>query len=183
MRAFRTAVVTAVVPVVLVLGGCTSEGSDTPPSGDGGVTVSAQPTPSGSGSQSPPPSRSGTPGASPTPRAPDPDETLVRVTRSGGFAGTTHSLEIKGDGSFLRLDGKARQTGTGKLSAAELEKLRTALREADFAHLPRVSMGETVYDGYTYAVVHGGYEVAAAEGSVPPGLSKVIAALPAFEAR
>ncbi|MFD9356821.1 hypothetical protein [Streptomyces sp. NPDC060031] len=184
MRAFRAAAVTAVLPVVLALGGCSSQGADKTAPGE--VTAHLTPgrspgenqgrSPSGS------PGRTPAPGASPAPRAPDADETLVRVTRSGGFAGRSLSLVVKGDGSFLRLDAQAKQTGTGTLSAAALEQLRGALREADFAHLPRVvSTGGTVFDGYAYAIAHDGREVAADQGSLPPGLEKVITALPPFE--
>ncbi|MCJ1680742.1 hypothetical protein MTF65_26025 [Streptomyces sp. APSN-46.1] len=108
-------------------------------------------------------------------------ERLVTVTRSGGFAGKTNSLLIKGDGSWTRLDAKAKPVGSGKLSPDELGRLRDALRAADFAHLPRVSMSGTVYDGFTYAFVHGGFEVVTADGSIPPGLQDVLAALPSFD--
>ncbi|MBT2403823.1 MULTISPECIES: hypothetical protein [unclassified Streptomyces] len=190
MRAIRAAVVTVALPVALVLGGCTSQGSDDAPATPGASgtvpTVSAEPSPG----ETPSPGQTRSPSPSPTPttptptgsQAPAPGETLLRVTRSGGFAGRTSSLIIKGDGSFTRFDAKAKQTGTGRLSAAELTALRTALREADFAHLPRVATsGGTVFDGFTYAFVHGGYEVTTADGSIPPGLTAVLGALPPFE--
>ncbi len=61
--------------------------------------------------------------------------------------------------------------------------MRTALREADFARLPRISTGgPTIYDGFFYAFVHGGYEVAADQGSLPAALQKVLDALPSFAA-
>ncbi|MFC9823018.1 hypothetical protein ACFWG6_19145 [Streptomyces erythrochromogenes] len=112
---------------------------------------------------------------------PAPGETLVRVTRSGGFAGETHTVIVKGDGSWSRLDAKAEPEGTGKLSEQELAALRTALREADFARQPRIATGgPKIYDGFFYAFVHGGYEVAGEQGSLPPALVKVADALPPF---
>ncbi|MFJ6794417.1 hypothetical protein [Streptomyces sp. NPDC091268] len=195
MRAMRTAGAAALSAAVLgllpVLGACSSDAADGSARGEAPATASAQRPPDGSppanADPKPDPEPSGsaapaTPPASGSP-APDPGETLVRVTRSGGFAGQVHGLEVKGDGSFVRLDARAGRTGTGKLPAADLERLRTALREADFAHLPRLSTGGTVYDGYTYAVVYGGREVTADQGSLPPALEKVLAALPPFEAK
>ncbi len=185
MRAFR--VVVAAVLSAVALAGCDPSGSggdDTPPK------ASAQPRTSGStsppadpGPSASPPAEPGTgPSASPTAgRLPAPGETLVRVTRTGGFAGQTHTLVVKGDGSFTRLDVKARPTGTGKLTDTELTGLRTALREADFARLPRIATGgPTIYDGFYYAFVHDGHEVASDQGSLPESLTKVLDALPPF---
>ncbi|WP_260610614.1 hypothetical protein [Streptomyces sp. WAC06614] len=39
-----------------------------------------------------------------------------------------------------------------------------------------------MYDGFTYAFVHGGHEVAADQGAMPARLAKVLQALPPFEA-
>ncbi|MFI7178213.1 hypothetical protein [Streptomyces spororaveus] len=114
-------------------------------------------------------------------RVPAPGETLVRVTRTGGFAGRTHTLVVKGDGSWTQLDGEARPKGTGKLPEAGLTGLRTALREADFARLPRIATGgPTIYDGYSYVFVHDGHEVSRDQGSLPASLTKVLDALPPF---
>ncbi|MFJ8015478.1 hypothetical protein [Streptomyces sp. NPDC096339] len=180
----------AVLLGVAVLVGCGSAGSsDTSmsrapsglPSGSPTATGDAPPppSPSQSPSQSPIPSKS--PSKSPSPSRDDATETLVRVTRSGGIAGRTHTLIVKGDGSWTRLDVKAQPTGTGKLSPQELDALRAALAKADFAHLPRVSTGgPVIYDGYTYAFVHGGFEVASDQGSMPPALDAVLDALPPF---
>ncbi|MEV7519716.1 hypothetical protein [Streptomyces sp. NPDC091371] len=105
----------------------------------------------------------------------------MRVSRSGGFAGLTHTVIVKGDGSWTQLDAKAKTTGTGKLSPERLDTLRAALKAADFPHLPRVSTGgPVIYDGYTYAFVHGGFEVASDQGSMPPALTAVLDALPPF---
>ncbi|MGW6706020.1 hypothetical protein ACWGDE_14175 [Streptomyces sp. NPDC054956] len=178
--------------------GCSSDG-DGPKKGDSpapGTSASASTAPTtGTGTPDPSPSPPQSPDATgtvpapstsapapaPSPSPPASEATLVAVTRSGGLAGRNSSLIIKGDGSFLRLDAKAEVIGRDKLSAAALAKLRTALQEADFPHLPRLSMGGSpVPDGFTYAFRHGGYEVAAEQSKMPKGLSKVLDALPPF---
>ncbi|MFJ6756392.1 MULTISPECIES: hypothetical protein [unclassified Streptomyces] len=170
----------------LVLAAALLTGCGPSPSGDGDGTppkASAESRPGPTGS-APGSGTSPGPTASPTAgRVPAPGETLVRVTRSGGFAGQTHTLIVKGDGSWTLLDAKAKQERTGTMPEAGLATLRTALQEADFAHLPRVATGgPTIYDGYFYAFVHGGYEVAGDQGSLPPALTKVVDALPSFTA-
>lgn len=182
MRAFRA--VAAVLLGAVVLAGCGPSGSggadDAPPKGSAGPGTSASTSAGASTGPAASPSPSRSPGAS-TSAVPAPGETLVRVTRSGGFAGETHTVIVKGDGSWSRLDAKAEPEGTGKLSEQELAALRTALREADFARQPRIATGgPKIYDGFFYAFVHGGYEVAGEQGSLPPALVKVADALPPF---
>ncbi|MFG2971643.1 hypothetical protein ACGFYY_01400 [Streptomyces sp. NPDC048331] len=192
MHALRAAAVAVLSTVLLV--GCGPSapggGDDAPPKASTapGTSASADPGPSTSPGTRPGTSPGASTGATADPhtsptagRVPAPGETLVRVTRTGGIAGRTHTLVVKGDGSWTQLDVKARPTGTGKLSAAELTALRTALREAGFARLPRfVTGGPTIFDGYFYAFVHDGHEVAGAQESLPEGLTKVLAALPPF---
>ncbi|MFC9584018.1 hypothetical protein ACFVJ8_14470 [Streptomyces yangpuensis] len=188
MRTFRA--VAAVLLGAVVLAGCGPSGSggdDAPPKGSGGPgTITASAGASAGTSASTSPSANPTPSHTPSPRTsavPAPGETLVRVTRSGGFAGETHTLVVKGDGSWSRLDAKAKAEGTGKLSEQELAALRTALREADFPGRPRIATGgPKIYDGFFYAFVHGGYEVAGEQGSLPPALVRVVEALPPFTA-
>ncbi|WP_371617892.1 hypothetical protein [Streptomyces sp. NBC_00454] len=166
----------------------TSGGSGAPTATPGG-----SPDPSATGSSAgtggtgtaPQPSASGSvPAPAPSASGPSSTATLVTVTRSGGMKGQTSSLVIKGDGSFLRLDAQAKAVSGDKLSAAALAKLRTALQEADFAHLPRISMPDRpVADAFTYAFAYGGYEVAAAQTTLPAPLVKVLGALPPFDPR
>ncbi|CAM5577889.1 hypothetical protein SAVIM338S_04968 [Streptomyces avidinii] len=120
----------------------------------------------------------------PSGSAPDAGSTLLAVTRSGGITGRTSTLVIKGDGSFLRVDSKGATVDRDKLSAAALTTLRTALRDADFPRLPRISTPDRpAVDAFTYAFRHDGYEVAAAQTTLPAPLGNVLAALPAFEPR
>lgn len=172
-------------------------GSATATPGSGGSTdPAANPSATGSSATSssagsggtgtgPQPSAGGSvPTPAPSASGPSSTATLVTVTRSGGIKGQTSSLVIKGDGSFLRLDAQAKAASGDKLSAAALAKLRTALQDADFAHLPRISMPDRpVADAFTYAFAYGGYEVAAAQTTLPAPLAKVLGALPPFDPR
>ncbi|MFI5826954.1 hypothetical protein ACIA6C_06810 [Streptomyces sp. NPDC051578] len=133
-----------------------------------------------------PPSPGAGPPSQPAPgassRPPAATETLVTVTRSGGFAGRTHTLTVASDGAWTRQGVRAEPEGAGRLSEAQLTRLRTAVREADFAHLPRpTKSGGTVFDGFTYTFVRGTTKVVTDDGSVPPALTKVLDALPPFE--
>ncbi|MEU9250974.1 hypothetical protein AB0D66_03890 [Streptomyces sp. NPDC048270] len=185
MRAFRVVAVTAAVLAAIPAAGCGPSGSDDV---DGRPPASGPQTPAdAAGTASPTPaapSATAPTAASPAPAAsPDPAGTLVRATRSGGYAGRTHTLVVKGDGSWTRLGAKAEPEGAGKLPQARLAALRAALGEADFARLPRMATGDTtVYDGFTYAFVHGGFEVAAEQEALAPALKKVLDALPPFTA-
>lgn len=183
MRALRVVAVTSAV-LCAVLAGCGPSGADDVdgrPAPTGTASPAATPAPT-TASPAPATTSATTPATS-SATPPAATETLVRVSRSGGFAGQTHTLIVKGDGSWARLDTQAEPEGTGKLSEAELATLRTALREADFAHLPRIATGDPkVYDGFVYAFVHGGFEVAADQEALAPALKKVLDALPGFTA-
>lgn len=188
MRAFRveagravSAAVALAASAAMLAGGCGPSDSD----GADGRPGATEPRTPADGAATPAPAGTAPGGSPPAPTAasPAPAETLVRATRSGGYAGGSHTLLVKGDGSWTRLDAKAGPQGTGMLSGAELAALRTALREADFARLPRTATGgTTVYDGFTYVFVHGGFEVAADQEALAPALRKVLDALPPFTA-
>lgn len=149
----------------------TSGGTSAGTSGGGGATAGAT---------------AGTPGSSgrPAPSAsPSPDpvaQRLVTVTRTGGFAGRTVVLTVRGDGSWTRTSGTA-QPGAGRLPPSGLEALRTALRAADLPRLPADARADPpVYDGFAYEFAYDGSTVRSDEGSLTPGLRKVLEALPGF---
>ncbi|MGW5846711.1 hypothetical protein ACWFQ8_01895 [Streptomyces sp. NPDC055254] len=200
MRALRTAAVAGLLLGAVVLGGCAPSGAGdgAPPapgptaSGTAGGTAGATATPG------PDPTRTSAPPTDPaTPAATSPATTssastppaatrppaagaaLVRVSRTGGFAGETRTVVVKEDGSWSRSDARSGTESSGRLPGADLDRLRAALREADFARLPRISTGgPKVYDGYFFAFVHGGHEVSGAQESLPPALTRVLEALP-----
>ncbi|MGW7100494.1 hypothetical protein [Streptomyces sp. NPDC054838] len=174
MRAFR--VMAAVLLGAVVLSGCGLARPD-----HALVTFTAEATPGGSlPAPQDPSARAPEPGApSPPPAA---AEGLVTVTRSGGFAGRTHTLAVTSDGAWTRRGAHAEPEGAGRLSPAQLGRLRSAVEAADFAHLPRAAKsGGTVFDGFTYTFVRGPLKVVTNDGSVPAELTKVLDALPPFE--
>ncbi|WP_330332591.1 hypothetical protein OHS33_24695 [Streptomyces sp. NBC_00536] len=186
MRTYRTtatAAVAAACALTLALGGCAPGGPAGPEPGSAGATRTGTAPTAPPATTTPSASASATASATTAPTAPAPArQQLLLVTRSGGYAGRQSTLDIRDDGSWTLLDGSARPVGTGKLTAAYLDELRGALRQADFAHLPPVATDQgKVFDGFTYAFVHDGHEVVATDGSVPPTLMKVLDALPSFD--
>ncbi|MFE1791144.1 hypothetical protein ACFW7J_22610 [Streptomyces sp. NPDC059525] len=187
MRAMRAAgAAAAVLLAAVALAGCGDDGSPgapTPAGATAPATATAPPSPATSapGPTTPAPART-TPVPTPPPTANPSTERLLRVTRSGGFAGRTRTLLVNGDGSWTLLGEQDKDLRKGRLSPSALEDLRTALREADFAHLPRTATADPpVYDGFTYSFVHGGFEVSADQTALPAALSRVLGALPGFD--
>ncbi|WP_371676689.1 hypothetical protein [Streptomyces sp. NBC_01276] len=170
-RTARTAAGALLVAVVLVgcgAGGADSHGPGGPP---GGATA---------GATAGVPASPGRPAPSASPSRDPAAERLVTVTRSGGFAGRTVVLTVRGDGSWTRTAGTARPEA-GQLPPSGLEALRTALRAADLPHLPPDAKADPpVYDGFEYRFVFEGATVSADQGSLTPGLEKVLEALPGF---
>ncbi|MEU6891601.1 hypothetical protein ABZ934_07330 [Streptomyces sp. NPDC046557] len=180
MRAFRATATatTAALLGVVILSGCGLARPD-----HALVTFTAEATAGGSG---PAPRDTSAPAPEPEPGAPSPPpataETIVTVTRSGGFAGRTHTLSVSSDGSWTRRGAHAEPEGGGLLSSTQLGRLRAAVEAADFAHLSRTAKsGGTVFDGFTYTFVRGGLKVVTNDGSVPAVLTKLLDALPPFE--
>ncbi|MFF2191871.1 hypothetical protein [Streptomyces sp. NPDC058157] len=185
MRAMRTAAAAAAVLLAAVsLAGCDHDGASAP-QGPAGATAPATPSvpATAPATASVPATAPATPRTTPPPTADPSTERLLRVTRSGGFAGRTRTLLVNGDGSWTLLGEQAQDLRKGRLSATGLEDLRTALRAADFARLPRTATADPpVYDGFTYSFVHGGFEVAADQTALSAALSRVLEALPGFDA-
>ncbi|MGW7413627.1 hypothetical protein [Streptomyces sp. NPDC054863] len=149
--------------------GSTAGSSATPSAGSpsGAPTDRTPPTP-------PPPSSDPAPSASVPANAPR----LVAATVSGGIDGRHRSVLVNDDGSYTVLDRK-KPPQTGRMTPAELAELRAALRDSDFAKLPRVSVASPpIADGIATAVIHQGHEVVTDGMKKVPKLDRVIAALP-----
>ncbi|MEU4352096.1 hypothetical protein [Streptomyces sp. NPDC023838] len=147
-----------------------------------GASKSPTPAPSTtlSGQTPPPTTPAGTPPGSPqsaTPTPPAQHGQLLRLVVSGGFAGLHNELVVKADGSYTstRRDGK---TTTGKLAPDALAKLRSALEDADFAHLPPRPTGRPVADALMYQYTYEGHVVLTDDVHQGPALRDVRANLP-----
>ncbi|MEU8772869.1 hypothetical protein [Streptomyces sp. NPDC048606] len=190
--------VTAAVLAVALLGGCGSGGPSeaSGPAGSSGAPATSPPAPTTPATTTPSASAPGSPSASapggspgptgsPAPTAsPDPRaEHLVTVIRSGGFAGRSTGLLVRGDGSWSLVDDKAAVLRTGRLAPAALEELRRALGAADFARLPREAKADPpIHDGFRYAFTYGGHTVSGDEEALAPALGEVLEHLPSFSA-
>ncbi|MEV6548811.1 hypothetical protein AB0M57_08865 [Streptomyces sp. NPDC051597] len=151
-------------------GDSTADGASKSPTPAPSTTLSAQP-----------PATSPTPGTSPagtaTATPPARQGQLLRLVVSGGFAGVHNELVVKDDGSYTstRRDG---QKTTGTLTREELAKLREALVDADFAHLPPRPTGRPIADALMYQFTYEGHVVLADDVHQTPGLRAVRARLP-----
>ncbi|MFI8102057.1 hypothetical protein [Streptomyces sp. NPDC086023] len=189
MSAFRSvslvrrslAVAAVVGAAVAGAGGCGAGDRDAAMSPSPSATSGGTPSPDDSRPSSAAPSAVPSTGASDTPSASPAKaaERLVSVTRTGGFAGVHESVLVKEDGAYQRL-ASAKPTDGGRMTPAALARLRAALAAADFPRQERVQFPEEpVRDGFTYQIVHGGYEIGAAD-PLSPSLARVIEALPPF---
>ncbi|WP_455354073.1 hypothetical protein [Streptomyces sp. SYSU K217416] len=145
----------------LLLAGCTAGGGGTPAQATPDLATASSPAPE-------PATASATPSE---------DERLVTVTVTGGIAGRHESVLVNDDGSYTTLTG-GKSADAGRLTPPELRALRTALKEADIPHLPRVSTGQPEPDAFVYAIRYERYEVVTSDPTPPPALRKVLAAVP-----
>ncbi|MFD9565776.1 hypothetical protein [Streptomyces sp. NPDC059994] len=139
-----------------------------------GASKSPSPAPSTTlSAQTPPPASPDS--ATPTP--PAQHGQLLKMVVSGGFAGLHNELVVKADGSYTstRRDGR---TTSGRLSPDALAKLREALKDADFAHLPPRPTGRPIADALMYQFTYEGHVVLTDDIHQSPALRDVRANLP-----
>ncbi|MFD0428066.1 hypothetical protein ACFQ60_07430 [Streptomyces zhihengii] len=110
--------------------------------------------------------------------APAPAATLVELSVTGGFAGVRDVVVVREDGTYLSHRKQGKVT-SGRMEAAELDRLRDALDAARFTALPAEVTSAPVADGFTYRITHRGHAVTTSDPVPLPGLSAVLAALPA----
>ncbi|MFK8910571.1 hypothetical protein [Streptomyces sp. YS-3] len=146
----------------------TADGASKSPTPAPSTTLSAQP-----------PSTAPTPDTSPsgTSTAPVRHGQLLGLVVSGGFAGVHNELVVKDDGSYTSTRRDGQQT-TGTLTPDALAKLREALADADFAHLPPRPTGRPVADALMYRFTYEGHVVLTDDVHQTPGLRAVRAQLP-----
>ncbi|MFJ6562987.1 hypothetical protein ACIQMV_24610 [Streptomyces sp. NPDC091412] len=176
----RGAVAAAAVVVftagLLGLLGCSFEGGGAaePPTAasTGGVTTSAaSPLPnSTTGSASP--SAPGSP--SPVPVT-GPDQKLVSMTVTGGFAGVHQLVILRGDGTVYASE--KGQPAVRHTSAAQFTELRTLLGDPALADVPDFTMDMGAADMLQYTLQFNGRTVMTDRSGDEPALDRLIDAL------
>ncbi|WP_416985195.1 hypothetical protein [Streptomyces sp. T028] len=175
---------------VLTLSGCTFEDG-----GDGGTggTAGGTPTATATASSAPPPpspsssppvspstsasaSASASPSASPTllPVS-GPDQKLVTMTITGGFAGVNQEVVLRGDGTVRVTDkGESRVRRT---TAAQFRKLRLLLGNPALDDVPSFTMNMGAVDMFQYTLRFRGRTVMTDLSGEEPALDPLIDAL------
>lgn len=172
---------------VLTLTGCASEdGGGAEPTG---TTVSSAPASSVTSSAAPPASPSASPSTSPstsdpasTTPSPVPvtgsDQRLVTMTVTGGFAGVSRQVVLRGDGTVRVTDkGESRERRT---TAAQFRKLRTLLGDPALDDVPDVTMNMGAADMFQYTLRFDGRTVMTDRSAEEPALDRLIDALGAW---
>ncbi|MEU0074954.1 hypothetical protein ABZ027_36290 [Streptomyces sp. NPDC006332] len=179
----------AVMFAVCLLGlvGCSSggDGRAAGPTGtaDGRSTASASPSadsPSASEPASPSAAASAsasTSGSRPSPVT-GPEQKLVTLTVSGGFAGVRQEVILRGDGT-VTADDKGKPA-VHRTSAAQFAKLRTLLGDPALAEIPAFTIDRGAADKFQYALQFNGRTVITDRSTSQPALDRLIDALSAW---
>ncbi|MFJ1808055.1 MULTISPECIES: hypothetical protein [unclassified Streptomyces] len=170
----------------LALAGCSSgDGDDrkaTEPTDETVVTVSvsdtppsaASPAPSSSPAASPSVSVPASAGPSPVPVT-GPDQKLVTMTVSGGFAGVNRQVVLRGDGTVRTTD--SGESAVRRTTTEQFTTLRTLLGDPALADVPAFSMNMGAADMFQYTLQFGGRTVTTDRSTEVPALDRLIGAL------
>ena len=101
-----------------------------------------------------------------------PEQKLVRMTVSGGFAGVRQEVILRGDGT-VRADGKGRPV-VHRISAARFTKLRTLLKDPALAEVPAFTIDMGAADRFQYALQFNARTVITDRSSDQPALDRLI---------
>ncbi|MEU9861016.1 hypothetical protein AB0D99_09075 [Streptomyces sp. NPDC047971] len=159
---------------VSALSACGGEATPEPPvaTWDGTTT----PVPTGPGGTAPPvPTHAD--GSPRKDREHGPREVLVTVNVSGGLAGVNNRLTVRYDGSHTTRSGTG-PPRDGRMSPAEVARLRAALEAPAYAKVAARPSGKPVHDGFTYVVTYDYRVVVSTDGDRPEALRRVFSALP-----
>ncbi|MDQ0681565.1 hypothetical protein QFZ56_000528 [Streptomyces achromogenes] len=173
---------------VLVLVGCSGgdDGRNAEPAHPASTATSSS---APSSSAPPPPSRSApTPSASPSPSATaaasarpspvpvtGPDQKLVVMTVSGGFAGVNQEVTLRGDGSVRTAD-KGR-SAVRRTTTAQFTQLRTLLGDPALDDIPAFTRDTGSADRFQYALQFDGRTIMTDRSAGEPALDRLIGAL------
>ncbi|MET7653496.1 hypothetical protein [Streptomyces sp. NPDC005486] len=169
----------------LALAGCSSgDGDDrkaTEPTDETVVTVSVSDTPPSATSPAP-----SSPAASPSVSVPasagpspvpvtGPDQKLVTMTVSGGFAGVNRQVVLRGDGTVRTTD--SGESAVRHTTTEQFTTLRTLLADPALADVPAFSMNMGAADMFQYTLQFGGRTVTTDRSTEVPALDRLIGAL------
>lgn len=164
----------AMVFAVGVLGGCSfsSGGGSVEPADTAVSAVTAS-----SNSPSPSPSTAVSASRSPSPvPVTGPDQKLVTMAVTGGYAGVHQELILRGDGT-VRTSDKG-QPVVRRTSAAQFKELRTLLGDPALAEVPSFTMNMGAADMFQYTLHFNGRTVMTDRSSDDhPALDRLIEAL------
>ncbi len=175
----------------LALTGCSSgdDGKAAEPTDETTVSVTVSDTPSSpvpsslapsssgtSGSASPPASGSVPAPASPTPvPVTGPDQKLVTMTVTGGFAGVNRQVVLRGDGTVRTTD--SGESAVRRTTAAQFTTLRTLLGDPALADVPAFAIDMGSADKFQYTLQFDGRTVMTDRSTDAPALDRLIGAL------
>lgn len=180
----------------LALAGCSpgDDGGSAEPSRTASATVTRSSAPASAVPPAPAPSASApapsgtvspTPGSSaPASASPSqvpvtgPEQKLVTMTVSGGFAGVQQRIVLRGDGTVQTTD--RGRTVVRRTSAAQFRKLRTLLGDPALADVPAFTINRGAADLFQYALQYSGRTVVTDRSSDEPALDRLIDALSAW---
>jgi hypothetical protein len=153
------------VLLVILLGACVSRGAtgadpgptSSAPSGTAsGGTTGPAPGATSAPTPNPTPNPTGAPTASPTGGTPGALPGPVTVRRGGGIAGLQDTVVVAPDGAWRRTSTGGRGTGSGRLAADDLAKLRALVADPRLAgEGGRTPDPGRCADGFDYSVAVG----------------------------
>jgi hypothetical protein len=104
-----------------------------------------------------------------------PEQKLVTMTVSGGFAGVRQEVILRGDGTVSAAD-KGKPV-VHRTSAAQFARLRTLLGDPALADVPAFTIDRGAADTFQYALQFNGRTVITDRSSAQPALDRLIDAL------
>ncbi|WP_230193663.1 MULTISPECIES: hypothetical protein [Streptomyces] len=147
--------------------------SDAPPSP---ASPSASPSVSASSDASASPSVSVPASASPSPvPVTGPDQKLVTMTVSGGFAGVNRQVVLRGDGTVRTTD--RGESAVRRTTAAQFTTLRTLLGDPALDEVPAFAIDMGSADKFQYTLQFDGRTVMTDRSTDAPALDRLIGAL------
>ncbi|WP_329332348.1 hypothetical protein OG866_05810 [Streptomyces sp. NBC_00663] len=159
---FRRSAVALAVVGALAVAGCGAEGSGGSAADPSRVTVdTATPTPS----------------PTPTPVTSS-GQQLVAMNISGGFAGVSQQVVLRGDGTVHARDSS--RSAVRRASGAEFEELRTLLGDPALDEVPDVTVNTGAADLFRYELRFDGRTVTTDRSTRHPALDHLIDALSEF---